>query len=262
MNVTLPLLTLVLFAVTSRAGLERKTVMVEGVAREYLISVPSRAASGASPLVFIFHGHGGSAEQAARSFGIHMEWPAAVCVYMQGLPTVGRLTDPEGKRSGWQAGAGDQGDRDLHFFDETLKAVPLSGRVDASRIYATGHSNGGGFTYLLAAERPRVFAAIAPSGAAAIRTLAKLTPRPVLHIVGRNDPLVKFAWQKVTMDGVLRINDCEPTSIPWEGARLFRSSRGTPMAQYVHNEGHKFPRAAPALIVGFFKHHALPAGGY
>ena len=36
-------------------------------------------------------------------------------------------------------------------------------KVDDKRIYSTGHSNGGGFTYLLWAARGDVFAAFAPS---------------------------------------------------------------------------------------------------
>ena len=80
---------------------------IDGAAREALVYAPSRESSGAPPLVFGFHGHGGSSQNAARSFRIHELWPEAVVVYPQGLPTPGRLTDPEGKKAGWQFAPGE-----------------------------------------------------------------------------------------------------------------------------------------------------------
>ncbi len=53
----------------------------------------------------------------------HKHWPEAIVVYMQGLNTPGALTDPDGKRPGWQKTFGDQGDRDLKFFDAVLATL-------------------------------------------------------------------------------------------------------------------------------------------
>ena len=102
---------------------------------------------------------------AARSFGYHTLWPEAIVVYMQGLPTPGK-TDPDGKQPGWQRLAGDQQDRDFKFFDAVLADLKKDYKVDAKRVYATGHSNGGGFTYLLWSTRGDIFAAMGPSAAA------------------------------------------------------------------------------------------------
>src|SRR5207253_655567 len=78
--------------------------------REALVYVPEAAAKAESPVVFVFHGHGGTMRGVAeRSFALHKHWPGAVCVYPQGLLTPGVLTDPEGKRPGWQHNAGDHG---------------------------------------------------------------------------------------------------------------------------------------------------------
>ena len=38
-----------------------------------------------------------------------------------------------------------------------LKSLKQDYKVDEKRIFSTGHSNGGGFTYLLWSERPDVF---------------------------------------------------------------------------------------------------------
>jgi polyhydroxybutyrate depolymerase len=55
--------------------------------------------------------------------------------------------------------------------------------LDVKRIYCTGHSNGGGFTYLLWLARGDVFAAVAPSSAAA-RYANQLPPKPALILGG------------------------------------------------------------------------------
>src|SRR5207237_2862753 len=111
---------------------------------------------------------------------------------------------------------GDQGDRDLKFFDSMLASLKSDYKIDERRIYSTGHSNGGGFTYLLWAARGDVFAAMAPSSATAARHQKDLKPKPVLHVAGEQDPLVKFEWQKMTMDRLRQLNGCDETGTAWD----------------------------------------------
>lgn len=235
--------------------LRRLELKVDGVLREALVYVPAGAATSPVPLVFVFHGHGGGARQVARGFANHQHWPEAIAVYMQGLNTPGRLPDPEGRKPGWQHSVGDQQDRDLKFFDAILAQLRKDYPVDGKRIYATGHSNGGAFTYLLWAERGEVFAAVAPS-AAAFRDVPKLKPKPAMHLAGERDALVKYAWQKLTMDAVRRVNGCERAGKAWDAqCTIYPSGTGTPFVTFLHPGGHQFPREAPALIVKFFKEH-------
>ena len=171
----LRLLVLLAFVLTTTTlaraaeALVHRTWTVDGVTREALLYTPAKAKTEATPVVFAFHGHGGSAQQTSRSFGYHTVWPEAVVVYMQGLDTPGQLTDPSGDKAGWQAKIGDQGDRDLKFFDAVLATLRQELKVDDKRLYATGHSNGGGFTYLLWAARGDKFAAFGPCSAVASR---------------------------------------------------------------------------------------------
>lgn len=233
------------------------TWTVDGLTRDALIILPERADDALAPVVFVFHGHGGTARQAARSFDLHTLWPEAIVVYPQGMPTPGRLTDPQGKRNGWQHAAGEQEDRDLKFFDAIFATLRDQHHIDVDRVYSTGHSNGGGFTYLLWAERPDVFAAVAPSSAAAGRMRHKLTPKPALHIAGENDPLVKFSWQELTMKGVRELNGCTADGTAWgTHATWYPSTTHTPFVAVVHPGDHKFYREARPLIVRFFKEHA------
>jgi len=230
---------------------------VEGVAREAMVSTPAVAKKTPCPVVFAFHGHGGTMRHAAATFAYHRHWPEAIAGYMQGLNTPGALTDPEGKRPGWQKTAGDQNDRDLKFFDAVLATLKQDYRVDEKRVYATGHSNGGGFTYLLWAARGDLLAAVAPSGAATRRPMS-LKPKPALHVAGEKDPLVLFEWQKRTIDAVRQVNGCGEGQ-PWgEHCTLYPSKTGTPLVTCIYPGGHQFPKEAPPLIVKFFKEHAKP----
>ena len=236
----------------------RREWTVDGVVREALVYAPAKAKTEATPLVFAFHGHGGTMNHAARSFAYHTQWPDAIVVYPQGLHTPGQLTDPEGKKPGWQSGPGVQGDRDLKFFDAILESMQHDLKVDAKRIYATGHSNGGGFTYLLWAARGDRFAAVAPCAAAAPKVMSLLKPKPALHLAGEKDPLVKYEWQQQTMAVVRKLNECGEGQ-PWEKfCTLYPSKIDAPVVTFIHPGGHQFPADAPATIVKFFKEHAKP----
>lgn len=241
--------------------LTRLEIVVDGVTRELLVYAPSSAKHQPTPVVFAFHGHGGNMANAARSFSFHQHWPAAISVYMQGLKTPGRLTDPEGKKSGWQSRPGDQQDRDLKFFDAVIDLLKRDYRVDENRIYATGHSNGGGFTYLLWATRGDVLAAVAVSSSASARSAkaaAMLKPMPAMHIAGETDHLVKYEWQVAAMTAVRKLNGCEAVGKPWHDepqCLIYESKTGTPFVSVIHPGGHKFLANAPVLITRFFQEH-------
>jgi polyhydroxybutyrate depolymerase len=246
-----PILLALLFAVGDPERMEWK---VDGVAREALVHAPSKEGAGAPPLVFGFHGHGGTMQNAARSFRMHELWPEAVVVYPQGLPTPGRLTDPEGKKAGWQHSPGDQADRDLTFFDAMLASMKEKYKIDETRVYSTGHSNGAAFTYLLWGSRPNLFAAIAPSAAAGTRNMKDTQPCPVFHAMGEKDPLVKFEVQERAVAAVRTFNGCEAQGKDWDkGCTLYPSPKDAPVVTFIHPGDHKYPAEAPALIVKFFK---------
>ena len=251
-------------ATPEKQELTRREWTIGDTPREALLYVPAAAKTTPSPVVFAFHGHGGTMQRAAVMFHYHDVWPEAIVVYMQGLNTPGRLTDPEGKRPGWQNAAGILGDRDLKFFDAVLASLQADHQVDQRRIYSTGHSNGGGFTYLLWRTRGDVFAAMAPSaaagpGAAWTSRLADLKPKPVMHLAGENDQLVKYEWQQATIEALRKLNGCEPTGSEWaKGCTLYESKSGTPVVTFIHPGAHNFPPEAPALFVKFFQQHARP----
>lgn len=227
---------------------------IDGKTRQAMVYIPAGAKSNPTPVIFAFHGHGGTMQNMYRSRGFERLWPGAIFICPQGLPTVGLLTDPEGKRAGWDMHAADSVNSDLKFFDAMLKTLKADYKVDDKRIYVTGHSNGGGFTYLLWATRGDVFAACAPTSAAAGRFRNRLTPKPALHSVGEHDPLVKPAIQKFTIAYVKKLNKCEPEGEKLDTyATLYKSATGNPFIVYDHPGGHEYPLVLNKIIIDFFK---------
>ena len=238
---------------TPPKGVVPYQIMVDGYQRTGLVHVPPTAQQ-PSPVVFVFHGHGGSASVVASGFGLHQLWPEAIVIYLQGLNTPSQL-DPAGRKPGWQTREGDQGDRDLHLFDAVLADLRQKYQVDARHVFATGHSNGGFFTYLLWQARSRALAAVAPSAATTGRIgNVSLPPKPAMHLAGTQDQIVKFAAQQATMEQVKRSNHCDAAAVPWgPNCTLFPSRSGTPLVAYIYSGSHTFSSAAPPLIVRFFK---------
>lgn len=264
----LPLLALLAAALGSTASsqqLETWTLSVDGVERTALVHLPEAARSGGpepgepAPLVLAFHGHGGRARVFARQFGLQREWPEAIVAYPQGLPTPVRLVDPQGKRSGWQMRAGDQGDRDLALFDALLERVESEAAVDADRIHVTGHSNGGSFTYLLLEERAAVLASVSPSASGKGRGSGGDASREVavLHAGSPDDRLVRWTWQEAALRGLRRARGCGEGE-PWElDPRVIRfpAEKGADVLLFEHGGGHRHNRAHAGLAVRFFKSH-------
>ncbi len=251
-------LTSALHAQSSSSLLEMKW-NVNAEERTGLVHLPVLDKGLQAPLVFVWHGHGGTSQGAARQFRIHQHWPTAIVVYPQGLPTPSRLVDPEGLRSGWQSAGDPKTNRDILFFDAMLEDLVGRGIVDPELVFSTGHSNGGGFTYNLLVERGKRLAAIAPSSSASVRHRNRAFPKiPVFHVAGRKDRLVKMEWQQATIDHLLRFYDCGSPK-QWGGRSdclEYVSKEGHTLVTYVHEGAHKMPEDAGALIVRFFQRHA------
>jgi polyhydroxybutyrate depolymerase len=236
--------------------LERLSVTVDGQAREALVAMPTLQGGTPAPVVFAFHGHGGSMEAAQRKFRLEELWPEAMVVYPQGLPTPGGIVDPAGKLPGWQLNSGDNDDRDIAFFDALLESLRAKRAIDDRRIYLLGHSNGAVFTYLLWARRAERIAAICPI-AGIIPTKvdrSRLAPMPVFHVGSRNDPLVKIAWQYDSIDCVKRVNECDDSPATTAGMmRVYASRIGKPLQTYIDSGGHDVPKGVLPFVIDFFK---------
>ena len=195
--------------------------------------------------------------QAFKMYSMHRLWPDAIVVSPQGLNTPGTLTDLEGKRPGWQSLPGQQGDRDLRFFDAMLASLRQDYNVDEQRIYVTGHSNGAAFTYLLWGVRGELLTAVAPCAGAIRPDIQRLLkPKPAMILAGEQDRLVKFEWQAASIEFVRKLNQCsdEPTK---DGLlHRYHSDIDAPLLAYIYPGAHKFPVDAVPSIVKFFQDQA------
>jgi polyhydroxybutyrate depolymerase len=228
---------------------------VDGVERRAIVYSNSKGA-GDVPIVFAFHGHGGTAQNFARRLRIHESWPEAVVVYMQGLPGVAGITDPEGRRNGWQKFPGEAGDRDIKFFDAALERIRKKYRTDPDRVYVLGHSNGGRFVNVLWNMRGEKLAALCSAAGPGGTLIKAAKPRPVFIIAGEKDPIVPFQNQQVSIDlarVLLKADSSKPRVDGFE--RTEPGVNGTELVTYIHPGGHEFPVVALPRIIGFFKRH-------
>ncbi|MSV36003.1 MAG: esterase [Bryobacterales bacterium] len=248
---------LLLILTTQIPALSQPKVMtwiVEGVKREAIVYAPlSKSSRAPVPVVLAFHGHGDTADNY-QGVGIHENWAQAVVVYPKGLDSA-RDGAP-----GWQVEKGKDGDRDLKLVDQMLAALRKQFSVDDSRIYATGFSNGANFTYLLWAERPRVFAAYAPVAARILPSVHLTEPKPVLHVGGTADRQILFADQREAIEAAKRANGAAGKgSACGPHCTLYESSTGAPVMTVIHPGGHTYPQDTSRSIVEFFKKHSLAA---
>lgn len=228
--------------------------IVEGQARGAIVYPPLRdSANGRPPLVLSFHGHGDRVETFQFTM-MDRAWPEAVVVYVQGLPR------RDSGLPGWQTEQGQDGDRDLKLVDVALASLRQRFRVDDARIYATGFSNGGHFTYLLWAARPDVFAAYAPVAARLRPSVQLHRPTPLFHVAGSRDTVVAFADQEKAIDAARRVNgvtgkgaSCGPS------CTMYDSAAKTPVMTWIHDGGHEYPDTASDRIARFFREHSLSA---
>ncbi|MEI6474170.1 MAG: esterase [Planctomycetota bacterium] len=235
----------------------RRVWQIEGIEREAIVHFPTGAPH-PCPVILAFHGHGGRAQSVERSMHFQTEWPEAVVVYPQGLATKSARVDPAGVRAGWQNRPGENDDRDLKLVDQIMASLRAGGWVDDTRIYVTGHSNGGGFTYALWLARAEMLAAVAPVAGGTL-SVRSLDPLPCMHVAGRADTLVPFINQERVMAAVRVVNGCAESGTPWAKDCTFYASKfGTPMVAMITDGGHQYPREAPALIVRFLKGQVAP----
>jgi polyhydroxybutyrate depolymerase len=231
---------------------------VDGTKRTGIVCTPEATAHQPAPgwpVVFVFHGHGGSARQIRRQFKTDTLWPDAVVVYLQGLPTVGQLTDKDGEKPGWDSIDGPDKNKDVRFYDVVLKDLIDHQHIDPKRVFSTGHSNGGGFSFTLWAYRGDTLAAIASSSAiASQKEIPLLKPKPAMMSSGRNDPLVKFEWQIKMIDRLKTLNGITGNGKAWgTDGTWYSSDNKTPLATIVYDGRHAPPTDIGQRVVDFFK---------
>lgn len=178
---------------TATAGDSNQTVLVAGVARTYVLHVPTAyVGSSPTPLVVDFHGIGGSGakERASSPYPTKLDPDGVLMAFPDGLK------GPAG--TAWNVGPCCVANVDDVAFARALVAqVRTLACVDPSRVYAVGLLTGGGMAHYLACQAADVFAAVAP---AAFDLLAEnvdtcTPPRPVSVISFRGTADSRVPYQ-------------------------------------------------------------------
>lgn len=173
----------------------RFDVPVDATSRSYLLHVPAQAASRALPLVISLHGGGGNAQQHRQTSGMDTaaDRDGYIVAYPDGSgPIAGRLLT-------WNAGhccgyALAHRVDDLAFIARLIDDAQRRAKIDASRVYVAGHSNGGMLAHRVGEAMPERVAAIASVAGAYVPSSERATrAMPVLHIHSVDDPRALYA---------------------------------------------------------------------
>jgi len=152
---------------TIQSHKEYSYITVDGIERQYLIYVPTSYTPGTDvPLLLALHGGSGNAKQFRDQthFDSLAEAEGFIAVYPDGLGALPYSMHVW--NSGYIGAALAQGTDDVTFLTELIADLKVKYSINASRVYMTGHSNGGMMTDRMAAEHPELFAAAAPVSSA------------------------------------------------------------------------------------------------
>lgn len=133
------------------AGTTSESIPFAGKQRSFLLTAPATG-DAALPLVIALHFYPGSGRGMADLTGFSelAEREGFLVAY------------PDGINGGFNAMYCCGNEDDVGFIQAVIDEIAATHKVDPTRIYATGISNGADLTYRLAAKLPGVFAAIAP----------------------------------------------------------------------------------------------------
>jgi len=257
-----------------QAGDSTRTLHYDGLERSYILHVPP-GYDGTHPLpvVLVFHGGGGNAENAVQltDFNTQADQSAFLVVYPNGT---GRLGD---RVLTWNGGtccgyAQAHNVDDVGFVRAIITDLQSIAAIDTHRIYATGLSNGGIMSYRLACEASDLIAAIGPvAGTQNIAPCEPEEPVSVIHFHGTNDTHlpyeggvgsdsltgVSYASVQDSIQFWLDYNQCPSTSESEDFADIHsiaytHCASGSAVALYtIVGGGHAWPGSnGPAWIGG------------
>ena len=172
---------------------EQRMVIHEGVEREYIIHVPENLNQD-SPIVFVIHGYTGSAEGIAAYTGMNniAEREGFIAVYPQGTKDINGNTF---FNVGYEFHDGST-INDVSFIRELVRSLSQEFNLSRKKAFATGMSNGGDMSYLLACTSSDLFKAVAPVAGVLMKGLKDScelnSPVPVFEIHGTADKISLF----------------------------------------------------------------------
>ena len=197
-----------------------ESIIHDGIQRNYIVYIPEiYDGSSAVPLVLNFHGYGSNATQQMfyGDFRDIADTEGFLLVHPEGTLSNGNQF--------WNVGfPGTTSSTidDVGFTEALIDELANSYAIDLDRVYATGMSNGGFMSFLLACQLSEKIAAVASvTGSMTPDTFNDCNaqhPTPVLQIHGTNDSVVPYdgnsIWTLPIVDVVsywVNHNNCDTT---------------------------------------------------
>lgn len=174
------------------AGTPSCTLRSGGIERSYKLHIPEGLPADA-PLVIVLHGYGGNNNPGRFGLNATADRHGFAVCYPQGAK------DGRGKTC-WNAGYPFQADMkvdDVEFITQLVRHLQKKHGLSRHNVFCTGMSNGGEMCYQLAAQRPGLFAAVAPVSGLMLEWVYKAdtstVPVPLFEIHGTADKT--SAWE-------------------------------------------------------------------
>lgn len=169
-----------------------QTIVHDGINREYILYIPnSYDETSATPILFNFHGFGGSASEFINDADMRAEAESNsfILVYPQGSCLDGV--------SHWNpcpiGGDNKSSADDVGFVEAMVNEISSQYNLDMERIYAAGYSNGGMMAYGLANYKSDLIAAVASVSGSMLDCFGTTThPMPVVHLHGTSDGVIAY----------------------------------------------------------------------
>jgi polyhydroxybutyrate depolymerase len=166
------------------------TVTVDGLERTFTVTCPVAGCGPNLSVVLAFHGGYQQPSSFAKNAGFETLGVSAIMVYPLGqpalLPTWNAGTEPP---SVW---AETNDSDDLGFVEAILNHLDAKYRIDRSRVFATGISNGGRFAWRIACETNWLAGVATIAGTESDANCDPVSHPPLLVISGTSDKIEPF----------------------------------------------------------------------
>jgi polyhydroxybutyrate depolymerase len=273
-----------------------ESMTVDGRTRTYILNLPpSYYTSSDFSLVIAMHGGGGESSQFESTSLLTEKANEAgfIVVYPDGVKSDGALAART-----WNAGrccdyARDENIDDVKFIGLLIDNLVGKYKINAKKVFATGHSNGGMLSYRLACEVPGKIAAIAVSECSMVvkQPCNPSRPVPVLHMHSVQDDRVSYTggvgitgvyfppidsvmnvWSTINAcsnKGQIVVNNKDYKFTQWSSC----DDDATIQYYLTQDGGHAWPGGLPGSAIGdtpskvisandllweFFKQHPMP----
>ncbi|XZE20682.1 extracellular catalytic domain type 1 short-chain-length polyhydroxyalkanoate depolymerase [Pirellulaceae bacterium SH449] len=256
-------------------GDHTRVLTVGDLKRNYLVYIPPQYdPKKPTPVVMAFHGGGSNASSMVSYCGLNKKADEAgfIVVYPSGTGRLERiLTFNGGNCCGY---AMNNKIDDVEFTRRILDDLAKSVNIDPKRVFATGMSNGGIMSYLLASGLSDRIAAVAPvGGPMGTETCNPKRPVSIIHFHGTDDENAPFKGGKGkgpsgtdfysvehSIQAWVKANGCEKepvvTKLPdtaKDGTRIIRKTYGSGedgaevVLIEIEGGGHTWPGQEPRL---------------